>query len=132
MTNLPPVAPDPRDNPDLDDAIPMLTEVVQVPEPRPAAPEAAAPSDAEWAALAQRIHDEAAGRLAARAEEIFGQALEGMLQQTLQRHAAALHAELAQSFAQIARDAVARAVDEALAGARATSAEPGAQEPPPI
>ena len=96
-----------------DEAIPTLTELVQVPSySEPELP--ATLSDVDWAALAQRIQDNVLGRLMRRSELLFGAQLRATLKSVLDRTAEQMSAELQVTLSQLTRDLVARAVAEEI------------------
>ena len=73
---------DPASALESDEAIPTLTEIVQVPTySEPDLP--ATLSDVDWAALAQRIQDNVLGRLMRRSELLFGAQLLTFLEEGL-------------------------------------------------
>lgn len=127
-----PPAPTPAGdaNPDFDDAIPLLTEVIEVgdaPEPMQTdlPPDAAreAHSDAAWTASPVADGDEVAGRLAARAQQYLDASLPEMIDVIVAGVGERLRADLRDAIMRLAREAVAQAIDEA----RAEHAEHAAQ-----
>jgi len=96
-----------------DEAIPMLTEIVQVPR---YAPEELPKSLAEvsWADLAERVRENVTERLVRRSEALLDAKLRESLQLVIDRAADSLAAELRAALSQTVRDVVARAVKEEL------------------
>jgi len=98
---------------DADEAIPTLTEIVNL--PRYSEPELPATlADVDWAALAQHIQDNVLGRLMRRSELLFGAQLRATLKSVLDRTAEQMSAELQVTLSQLTRDLVARAVAEEI------------------
>ena len=108
-----PPAPGQSASLDADEAIPTLTEIVQLPRyDQPELPPTLA--DVDWAALAQQIQDNVLGRLMRRSELMFGAQLRATLKSVLDRTAEQLSAELQVTLSQLTRDLVARAVAEEI------------------
>jgi len=113
-----PIPPDPRPpdaahGADRDDAIPMLTEVVELPgEAAPELPESLA--EVDWAALEQRVQDNVIDRLMHRSVDLLDGQLHATLNAVIGRAIDHLSAELHEALAQLTRDLVARAVAEEL------------------
>ena len=108
-----PSGSDPGSTLESDDAIPTLTDIVQVPGyGEPDLPPTL--SDVDWAALAQRIQDNVLGRLMRRSELLFGAQLRATLKSVLDRTAEQMSAELQVTLSQLTRDLVARAVAEEI------------------
>jgi len=106
-----PALPQPPRAPD--EAIPMLTEIVQVPRYVPEElPRALA--DVPWADLAERVRENVTERLVRRSEALLDAKLRESLQTVIDRAAESLAAELRASLSQTVRDLVARAVKEEL------------------
>jgi hypothetical protein len=96
-----------------DEAIPMLTEIVQV--PRYAAEELPGTlGDVDWAGLAERVRENVTERLARRSQALLDTELRESLQAVIDRAAESLAAELRATMTQVVRDIVARAVTEEL------------------
>jgi len=96
-----------------DEAIPMLTEIVQVPrytdEELPATLD-----EVDWAELAERVRENVTERLARRSQALVDAQLRESLQSVIDRAAESLAAELRATMTQVVRDIVARAVNEEL------------------
>ncbi len=113
-----PMPPDPRlpdaaHSAEHDDAIPMLTEVVELPgEAAPDLPESLA--EVDWAALEQRVQDNVIDRLMHRSVDLLDDQLHATLNAVIGRAIDHLSAELHEALAQLTRDLVARAVAEEL------------------
>jgi len=114
-----------------DDAIPLLTEVVEAPRYSVHGLPAAL-SDVDWSALAREVQDNVLERLMRRSESLFEQSLRATLDTVIERATAQLLLELQGAVSQLTRDVVARAVAEELARVQADieQGEPG--EPAPI
>ena len=96
-----------------DEAIPMLTEIVQV--PRYAAEELPGSLEAvDWAELAERVRENVTERLTRRSQALLDAQLRESLQTVVDRAAESLAAELRASLSQMVRDIVARAVTEEI------------------
>jgi uncharacterized membrane-anchored protein YjiN (DUF445 family) len=96
-----------------DEAIPMLTEVVQV--PRYLAEELPASlGDVDWAELAERVRENVTERLTRRSQALLDAQLRESLQTVVDRAAESLASELRASLSQMVRDIVARAVTEEI------------------
>jgi len=126
---------DPGPSLDADEAIPTLTEIVNL--PRYGEPELpAALSDVDWSALAQHIQDNVLGRLMRRSELLFGAQLRATLKSVLDRTAEQMSAELQVTLSQLTRDLVARAVAEEITrvhdeiARRESSAQAGGDDEP--
>ena len=102
------------DNPQAaDQAIPMLTEVVQVPRYTSAElPETL--SEVDWAELALRVRENVMERLQRRSELLLDDELKNTLQVVLDRAVESLAVQLHDTLSQMVRDIVARAVTEEL------------------
>lgn len=108
-----PRLPDAAHGADRDDAIPMLTEVVELPgEAAPELPESLA--EVDWAALEQRVQDNVIDRLMHRSVDLLDGQLNATLNAVIGRAIDHLSAELHEALAQLTRDLVARAVAEEL------------------
>lgn len=108
-----PRLPDAAHGADRDDAIPMLTEVVELPgEAAPELPESLA--EVDWAALEQRVQDNVIDRLMHRSVDLLDGQLHATLNAVIGRAIDHLSAELHEALAQLTRDLVARAVAEEL------------------
>lgn len=113
-----PTPPDPRLTDaalgaERDDAIPMLTEVVELPgEAAPDLPESL--GEVDWAALEQRVQDNVIDRLMHRSVDLLDDQLHATLNAVIGRAIDHLSAELHEALAQLTRDLVARAVAEEL------------------
>ncbi len=99
---------DPRD-----DAIPMLTEVVELPR-YDAAELPHALADVDWAHLALRVQENVLERLLGRSEALIDDEMQAGLEAVLSRATESLAAELRLTLAQLVRDLVARAVTDEL------------------
>jgi uncharacterized membrane-anchored protein YjiN (DUF445 family) len=96
-----------------DEAIPMLTEIVQVPRYTPEElPETL--SEVDWAELGERVRENVTERLTRRSQALLDSQLRGTLEVVLDRAAESLAAELHESLTQMVRDIVGRAVTEEL------------------
>jgi uncharacterized membrane-anchored protein YjiN (DUF445 family) len=96
-----------------DEAIPMLTEIVQV--PRYVAEELPKSlDDVDWAELAERVRENVTERLTRRSQALLDAQLRESLQAVVDRAAESLASELRASLSQMVRDIVARAVTEEL------------------
>jgi uncharacterized membrane-anchored protein YjiN (DUF445 family) len=96
-----------------DEAIPMLTEIVQVPRyTSEELPETL--SEVDWAELAERVRQNVTERLTRRSQALLDSQLRGTLEVVLDRAAESLAAELHESLTQMVRDIVGRAVTEEL------------------
>lgn len=108
-----PRLPDAAHGADRDDAIPMLTEVVELPgEAAPELPESLA--EVDWGALEQRVQDNVIDRLMHRSVDLLDGQLNATLNAVIGRAIDHLSAELHEALAQLTRDLVARAVAEEL------------------
>lgn len=108
-----PRLPDAAHGADRDDAIPMLTEVVELPgEAAPELPESLA--EVDWGALEQRVQDNVIDRLMHRSVDLLDGQLHATLNAVIGRAIDHLSAELHEALAQLTRDLVARAVAEEL------------------
>jgi hypothetical protein len=96
-----------------DEAIPMLTEIVQVPRYAPEELPASL-GDVEWAGLAERVRENVTERLTRRSQALLDAQLRESLQNVVDRAAESLAAELRASLSNMVRDIVARAVTEEL------------------
>jgi hypothetical protein len=96
-----------------DEAIPMLTEIVQVPryvpEDLPRTLE-----EVDWSGLTERVRENVTERLARRSEALLDAALRDSLQTVVDRAAESLAADLRKSVMRAVRDLVARAVNEEI------------------
>lgn len=97
----------------LDDAIPLLTEIVELPRygtaelPRTL-------TDVDWAQLALRVQENVLERLLGRSETLIDDEMQANLDAVLARATESLAAELRTTLAQLVRDLVARAVTDEL------------------
>lgn len=99
--------------PGPDEAIPMLTDIVQV--PRYAAGDLPASlGDVDWAELAERVRENVTERLTRRSQALLDAQMLESLQTVVDRAAESLAAELRASLSQMVRDVVARAVTEEI------------------
>jgi uncharacterized membrane-anchored protein YjiN (DUF445 family) len=105
-------APAPK-APGPDEAIPMLTEIVQVPryvaEDLPKSLD-----DVDWAELAERVRENVTERLTRRSQVLLDAQMRESLQAVVDRAAESLASELRASLSQMMRDIVARAVTEEI------------------
>jgi uncharacterized membrane-anchored protein YjiN (DUF445 family) len=96
-----------------DEAIPMLTEIVQVPryaiEDLPETLE-----EVDWSELAERVRVNVTERLTRRSQALLDAQLRESLEAVVDRAAESLAAELRASLSQMVRDIVGRAVTEEL------------------
>jgi hypothetical protein len=114
-----------------DDAIPLLTEVVEV--PRYSAPDLPARlADVDWATLARQVQDNVMERLMRRSEALLEQSLRGTLDTVIGRATEQLQADLQGAISQLTREVVARAVAEELARVQAEIANGGTGDAAPI
>jgi molybdopterin converting factor small subunit len=96
-----------------DDAIPMLTEVVEV--PRYDVSELPGTLTAvDWSQLALRVQENVLERMLSRSEALLDAQLRANLQAVIGRAAESLAADLGTTLEQLIRDLVARAVTEEL------------------
>jgi hypothetical protein len=96
-----------------EDAIPMLTEVVEVPRyDRAELPATLASVD--WSQLALRVQENVLERLLNRSDALLEETLQSSLQAVIGRATESLAAELGPTQHQLIRDLVARAVTEEL------------------
>jgi hypothetical protein len=96
-----------------DEAIPMLTEIVDVPRYVPEdLPETLA--EVDWSSLAERVRENVTERLGRRSQLMLDELLRDSLQAVVDRAADSLAAELRGSLSQMVRDIVARAVTEEI------------------
>jgi len=96
-----------------DDAIPMLTEVVELPR-YDAAELPQALTDVDWAHLALRVQENVLERLLGRSEALIDDEMQAGLEAVLSRATESLATELRLTLAQLVRDLVARAVTDEL------------------
>lgn len=96
-----------------DEAIPMLTEIVQVPRYSDAELPATL-GEVDWAELAERVRENVTERLARRSQLLIDAQLRESLQSVIDRAAESLAAELRTTMTQVVRDIVAHAVTEEL------------------
>jgi len=96
-----------------DDAIPMLTEVVDLPR-YDAAELPQALADVDWAHLALRVQENVLERLLGRSEALIDDEMQAGLEAVLSRATETLAAELRMTLGQFVRDLVARAVTDEL------------------
>jgi hypothetical protein len=114
-----------------DDAIPMLTEVIEV--NRPAVQDRPPPiAEADWTALARQVQDEVLDQLLRRSDALFEDALRPTLDAIVGRATAQLQADLQTALAQLTREVVARALAEELARLHAEAGQRGAADGAPI
>jgi uncharacterized membrane-anchored protein YjiN (DUF445 family) len=101
------------DPPRPDEAIPMLTEIVDVPryvpETLPRTLE-----EVDWSELAERVRENVAERLVRRTQTLLDAALRDSMQAVIERAAETVASELRASMERMVRDLVARAVNEEL------------------
>ena len=110
---LPPGAKPPARTGGPDEAIPMLTEIVEVPRyVEEELPKTLA--EVDWAALGERVRENVTERLAHRAQALIDAHLRETVEAVIERAAHGLAAELRASLSQMVRDVVSRAVDEEL------------------
>jgi hypothetical protein len=96
-----------------DAAIPMLTEIVQVPRYAPEdLPRAL--EDVDWSGLAERVRENVTERLARRSQALLDAALRDSLQAVVDRATESLAADLRESVTRTVRDLVAQAVNEEI------------------
>jgi hypothetical protein len=96
-----------------DEAIPMLTEIVQV--PRYAVEDLPETLDeVDWSELGERVRVNVTERLTRRSQALLDAQLRDSLEAVVDRAAESLAAELRASLSQMVRDIVARAVTEEL------------------
>jgi hypothetical protein len=96
-----------------DEAIPMLTEIVDVPRyAQEDLPKSL--GDVDWAELGERIRENVTERLTRRSQALLDAAMRESLHAVIDRAAESLAAELRGSLDQLVRDIVARAVNEEL------------------
>jgi hypothetical protein len=122
MSAPPPPDPAPRRTDDApprpagtrpDEAIPMLTEIVDVPRyAQEDLPKSL--GDVDWAELGERIRENVTERLTRRSQALLDAAMRESLHAVIDRAAESLAAELRGSLDQLVRDIVARAVNEEL------------------
>lgn len=128
---LDPTGPGGPGLPGSDDAIPLLTEVLEAPRYR--APDLPASlDDVDWSALSRQVQDNVLERLMRRSEALFEQSLRGTLDAVIERAAAQLRLELQGAVSQLTRDVVARAVAEELARVQAEIERRGSGDGTPI
>ncbi|MCD6681448.1 MAG: hypothetical protein LT102_12485 [Burkholderiaceae bacterium] len=96
-----------------DEAIPMLTEVVELPR-YDAAELPQALADVDWAHLALRVQENVLERLLGRSEALIDDEMQAGLEAVISRATESLAAELRMTLAQLVRDLVARAVTDEL------------------
>lgn len=96
-----------------DDAIPMLTEVVELPR-YDAAELPQALADVDWAHLALRVQENVLERLLGRSQALIDDEMQAGLEAVISRATESLAAELRMTLAQLVRDLVARAVTDEL------------------
>lgn len=105
--------PPPPGKPASDEAIPMLTEIVQVPRyTSDELPET--PAEVDWSRLAERVRENVTERLMQRSQSLLDSQLRSALDEVVERTTATLAAELHEALTRMVRDAVARAVSEEL------------------
>lgn len=109
----PPVQPESPVDVDTDDAIPMLTEVVQVPRyAQRELPDSLGAVD--WAALEQRVQDNVLERLALRSDALLDDNLDAALRTVIGRAVEQLSSELRDAVSRLTRELVAQAVAEEI------------------
>lgn len=114
-----PGATDPPEGLDADDAIPMLTEIIELPALGPATLAGpAAPAEIDWNAIEQRVRDDVAERLARRVDTVFVQRLDAAMQGALERATRQFSVELRAALTEATQDLVARAVAEEITRAQ--------------
>ena len=96
-----------------DTAIPMLTEIVQVPRYAPEELPRAL-EDVDWSGLAERVRENVTERLARRSQALLDAALRDSLQAVVDRATESLAADLRESVTRTVRDLVAQAVNEEI------------------
>ena len=114
-----------------DDAIPMLTEVVELPQ-QSAADLPATLEQVDWAALSRQVQDSVLERLLARPDLLLEPGLRSAVDAVVRRATAQLAVELQSTVAQLVRDAVARAVAEELGRLQGRIADAGPGDDAPI
>lgn len=120
-----PTGPGTPSLPGDEDAIPLLTEIVEPPrEPRTGLP--ATLGEADWSALARQVEDDVLVRLMHHSEALFAQSLRSTLDAVIERATVQLQLDLESAISQLTRDVVARAVADELARVQA---EIGQQAP---
>jgi hypothetical protein len=108
-----------------DEAIPMLTEIVDVPRyVAEELPESLA--EVDWGGLAERVRENVTERLGRRSQLMLDELLRDSLQAVVDRAADSLAAELRDSLSQMVRDIVARAVTEEITRVHAEISKRGA------
>jgi hypothetical protein len=96
-----------------DTAIPMLTEIVQVPRYAPEELPRAL-EDVDWSGLAERVRENVTERLARRSQALLDAALRDSLQAVVDRATESLAADQRESVTRTVRDLVAQAVNEEI------------------
>lgn len=96
-----------------DDAIPMLTEVVELPR-YDAAELPRALTDVDWAQLALRVQENVLERLLRRSEALIDDEMQAGIDAVLSRATESLATELRLTLGQLVRDLVGRAVTDEL------------------
>ncbi len=114
-----------------DDPIPLLTEVIAIPDAAPAEQPAPLPGT-DRAVLARQVHDDMLERLLGRTDALFEESLRTTLDAIVARAAAQLQAELQPALTQLARELIARALAEELAALQAQPARRADQDEAPI
>jgi uncharacterized membrane-anchored protein YjiN (DUF445 family) len=103
----------PAVKPASDEAIPMLTEIVEVPRyTDEELPETLA--EVDWAALGERVRENVTERLMRRSQALLDTQLRATLEVVLGRVAESLTSDLHESLTQMVRDVVAQAVTEEM------------------
>ncbi|RPH45307.1 MAG: hypothetical protein EHM87_06955 [Burkholderiales bacterium] len=99
--------------PARDEAIPMLTEIVQVPRYQPEELPRAL-EEVDWSVLSERVRENVTERLARRSQALLDAALRDSLQAVVDRAAESLATDLRESVMRTVRDLVAQAVNEEI------------------
>lgn len=108
-----------------DDAIPMLTEIVDVPQPVDEDPDATEAGPVDWEALADRVHDAVTVRLLKRVDSVISIDVRDALHATLMDVVNTACARLRTVISQEVSDAVSQAVADELERQRSGPRSPG-------
>lgn len=127
--NRPPDDPPPPV--DGDEAIPLLTEVLHLPQ-HDATDLPASLAEVDWATFAQQVQDNVIDRLMTHAQSRLDVQIREMLGPLLERTARQLVCDLETSLAEFTRELVARAVSEELTRVHAEIAQRGSEPPDPV
>lgn len=98
---------------DDDEAIPLLTEVIEVPR-YDASELPKTLADVDWSQLALRVQENVLERLLSRSDALLDSHLQASLRAVIGRATESLESELRTTLAQMVRDLVARAVTDEL------------------